>query len=132
MARDGTAGLGDGTDACTLCAADGLADHRAGLIGRVVAGPDDVTVGTHEHEARLVGSAPVATGVADGFQGHAQRACRLLERRDGCVWDIEREQAETGAELLEDVPPGPRLRATLVRSESLYSASAASDRRKRC
>src|SRR5262249_47355165 len=68
-----------------LRAADGPADHRAGVGGRGIAGPRDVTVGTHEHEARGVGGAPVAIAVADDFQRHVPRSCRLLERRDGEV-----------------------------------------------
>jgi hypothetical protein len=45
------------------------AKHRAGLIGRGVAGPDDVTVGTHTGEVPLVGSAPIAVGSLMTFGG---------------------------------------------------------------
>src|SRR5262249_35010232 len=92
-----------------LRAADDLSDHRAGILGRGVAGPRDVAVGTHEHEARGIGGAPVAIAVADDFQRHVQRSCRLLERCDGAVLlrvlRVECQQAETGAELLEHVAP---------------------------
>src|SRR5262245_28908739 len=51
-----------------LSAAHDPTHHRAGILGRGVAGPGDVTVGTHEHKARGVGGAPVAIAVADDFQ----------------------------------------------------------------
>src|SRR5271166_5866824 len=68
-----------------LCAPDRLADHRIRAIGRAVAGPDNVLVGTNKDEARLVGIAAVAICVAYDLQGHAQRSRRLLERQDGLV-----------------------------------------------
>src|SRR5262249_9965030 len=112
-----------------LRAADGPAGPGAGTLRRGVAGPGDVTVGPHEHEARGVGSAPVAIAVAYDFQRHAQRSCRLLERRDGavllCVLRVECQQAETRAELLEHVAAcGQKLRRQVMAGPGLETVRA--------
>src|SRR6266852_9337056 len=102
-----------GARGAVLSTADNLADHRAGPIGRVVAGPDDVTVGTHEDAARLVGTAPIAIAVAYDLHGHAQRSCRVLERHttNGACLARKHRLDDTPLEAAEIISRDRRLRS---------------------
>src|SRR6266542_3711333 len=75
--------------------------QRCRILRRSIARPDDILVGTHQNQARLVLLAAAAMSVANYFQRHFALARGLVKYAHRAIIGVEREQREAVAQLLE-------------------------------
>src|SRR5205085_12370551 len=78
-------------------------DHRIRARRCRVTEPRDIAVRPYQHQLRLIGSAAIAAAVADDLEWHAARLGRMREACHHRVINIEGDEREAIAKLLEHI-----------------------------